>query len=449
MKRFFTTISNIFKIEELRDRIITTLVFLVVFRLGSFVVLPGVNPAKITDDPSGTADSAAAGLIGLIDIISGGAFNNVSVFGLGIMPYITASIVIQLLTFAVPAFQKMSKEGESGRRKINQMTRLLTIVVTLAQSLGYLAVSINNEMLFESMNGPYWNIIRIITLISGTMFCMWMGERITEKGIGNGISMLIMIGIISRFPESILAEMDQRGLRGGMYFVIEMLIFFAIIMVVVAVTQATRRIEVQYARQIAGGRTVTGQRSYIPMKLISANVMPIVFAQSVMFLPGMVLQVFQDQAWASSISLAFSDFTTWQYNVLLATLIILFTFFYTAIIINPKNMADDLKRNGGFIPGVKPGEATAEHIDVVLSRLTLPGALILALIAVLPAFAFLTVVKNPNFAYFFGGTSLLIMIGVVLDTLQQIESYLLMRHYDGMMKSGRIKGRAQTAPVAG
>ncbi len=441
MKKFFDTIKNIFSIEELRTRIIMTLVFLVVFRLGSFVVLPGIDPNSITQG------GANEGLLGIINVFSGGAFNNVSVFGLGIMPYISASIVLQLLTFAVPHFQKLQKDGESGRKKINQYTRFLTIAITLAQSVGYLAAFVKPENIYPGMDTVYMNFVRVVVLVAGTMFCMWMGERITEKGIGNGISMLIMVGIISRLPQALLIELEMKSLKGALPLLIEFAALFAVVMAVVALTQATRRIAVQYAKQVVGNKVYGGQRQYLPLKLIGAGVMPIIFAQSVMFLPAMVTPFLSDSnEVAQSIGVAFADFTSWQYNVTFAALIIVFTFFYTAITVNPQQMSEDLKRNGGFIPGVKPGQNTSDYIDDVLTKITFPGAIFLALVAVMPAFASLANVSR-EFSYFFGGTSLLIMIGVVLDTLQQIESYLLMRHYEGMMKSGRLKGRAESPAV--
>lgn len=439
MKRFITTFKNIFSIEELRTRIFTTIAFLVMFRLGSFVVLPGVDPSKISE-------ASSEGILGVINTFSGGAFNNVSVFGLGIMPYISASIVLQLLTFAVPYFQRLQKDGESGRKKINQYTRILTIFITVAQSIGYLKATLNDGMFYDGMNTPMMDMVRIITLISGTMFCMWLGERITEKGIGNGISMLIMIGIVSRLPFALLAEVGSKGLEGSLALLFEFGALFFVIMLVVLVQQATRRIPIQYTKQIAGGKQVIGQRQYLPLKLIAAGVMPIIFAQSVMFLPAILGSSLPENEWASAIGTTMSDFTSWQYNVVFATMIILFTYFYTAITVNPNTIAEDLRRNGGFIPSVKPGVATSEYIDDVLTKITLPGSIFLAVLAILPAFASMTGIER-EFAYFYGGTSLLIMIGVVLDTLQQIESFLLMKHYDGMMQTGRVKGRLDTAAV--
>lgn len=438
MKKFITTIRNIFSIEDLRTRILNTLFFLVIFRLGSFVVLPGVDPSRLP--------GRSEGVLGILDNLLGGAFSNASIFGLGIMPYISASIVIQLLTVAVPYFQKMQKEGESGRKKINQITRVLTIAITLAQSATYLTATIPNEAIL--IDRAYFTFSSIVILTAGTIFCMWLGEKITDKGIGNGISMLIMIGIISRLPAAIYGEALSKGSNGIFIFLIELILLFFIIMGVVMLTQATRRIPVQYAKQVIGNKVYGGQRQYIPLKLNSAGVMPIIFAQTLMFLPATLASVWSEEnEFANSTATAFSDFTSWQYNVLFAVLIILFTFFYTAISVSPKNISDDMKKNGGFIPGVKPGAQTTEYIDQILSKITLPGAIFLSIVAILPAIASLFGVTR-EFAQFYGGTSLLIMVGVVLDTLQQIESYLLMRHYEGLMKSGRIRGRSENVAVA-
>ncbi len=438
MKRFFQTIKNIFSIEELKMKILNTLGFLIIFRLGSFVTLPGVDPSKLND--------SAEGIFGLLNTFLGGAFLKASIFGLGIMPYISASIVLQLMTVAVPYFQRLQKEGDSGRKKINQITRVLTIFICLAQSFGYLTTIPADAIVIA--NPFFFKISSVIILTSGTIFCMWLGEKITDKGIGNGISMLIMIGIISRFPASIVAEALSRGLSQALILVIELVALFFVVLVTVALTQAIRRIPVQYAKQVVGNKVYGGQRQYIPLKVNSAGVMPIIFAQSLMFLPSMVAGYWADSSdTASYIATTFSQIETWQYNVAFGTLIILFTFFYTAITINPSQIADDMKRNGGFVPGVKPGKQTSEFIDRILSRVTLPGSIFLAVIAILPAFAIIAGVSR-DFATFYGGTSLLIMVGVILDTLQQIESYLLMRHYEGMMKSGKVKGRTQNAAVA-
>ncbi|MEQ9297978.1 MAG: preprotein translocase subunit SecY [Cyclobacteriaceae bacterium] len=439
MKKFLSTIQNIFSIEELRVRILNTLGFLIIFRLGSFVVLPGVDPSKLQD--------SASGIFGLLDTFLGGAFSNASIFGLGIMPYISASIVLQLLTVAVPYFQKLQKEGDSGRKKITQITRVLTIAITLAQGVSYLTVTIPAEAIVLE-NRTLFTMAAVIILTAGTIFCMWLGEKITDKGIGNGISMLIMIGIISRFPGSIVAEALSRGMSQMLIFIIEIVALFFVVMGVVLLTQAVRRIPVQYAKQVVGNKVYGGQRQYIPLKVNASGVMPIIFAQSLMFIPAMVSGLWADDSdLAQYVGATFSNIQSWQYNLVFAILIILFTFFYTAITVNPNQIADDMKRNGGFVPGIKPGKATSEFVDNVLTRITLPGSFFLALVAILPAFAMMAGVST-GFAQFYGGTSLLIMVGVILDTLQQIESYLLMRHYDGLMKSGRLKGRSQNAAVA-
>jgi len=438
MNKFIETIKNIFKIEDLRSRIFTTIGFLLIFRLGSFIVLPGVNSLLLTKNDSG--------VLGLLDTFLGGAFSNASIFGLGIMPYISASIVLQLLTVAVPYFQKLQKEGESGRKKITQLTRFLTIIITIAQATGYLTATISNEALM--VDRGFFTIYAVLILTGGTMFCMWLGEKITDKGIGNGISMLIMVGIVSRFPGAIFSESVSRGMNGILWVILELVALFFVVMAVVMLTQATRRIPVQYARQVIGSKVYGGQRQYIPIKLNIAGVMPIIFAQSLMYLPSMIASVFAEKSqFAQSVYITFSDFTSWQYNVLLVFLIVIFTFFYTAITINPVQMADDMKRNNGFVPGVKPGPQTAEFIDAVLSRLTLPGALFLAAISILPSFASLVGISK-DFAQFYGGTSLIIMVGVVLDTLQQIESFLLMKHYEGLMKTGKVTGRNEELSIA-
>jgi preprotein translocase subunit SecY len=438
MKKFFETIKNIFSIEELRDRILNTLGFLVIFRFGSFVVLPGVNPDEL--------GGPATGIFGLIDTFTGGAFSNASIFALGIMPYISASIVLQLLTVAVPYFQKLQKEGDSGRKKINQYTRVLTILITLAQSVAYITGTISADAIV--IDTGFFTISSMIILTAGTMFVMWLGEKITDKGIGNGISMLIMIGIIARFPGSLFQEALARGLSGALLFILELIALFFVVMAVVMLIQATRQIPVHYAKQMVGNKVYGGQRQYIPLKVNSSGVMPIIFAQALMFLPAMIGSMWADNNdIAAYIGNTFGNYLSWQYNLVFAIMIILFTFFYTAITVNPNQIAEELKRNGGFIPGIKPGAQTSEYIDNVLSRITFPGSLFLAVVAILPAFAGIAGVGT-QFAQFYGGTSLLIMVGVILDTLQQIESYLLMRHYEGMMKSGRIKGRSQNAAVA-
>jgi preprotein translocase subunit SecY len=434
MKRFFTTIKNIFSIEDLRVRILNTIGFLIIFRLGSYIVLPGIDPNLLTGNEGGIFD--------LLNTFLGGAFSRTSIFALGIMPYISASIVVQLLTVAVPHFTKMQKEGDSGRKKLNQFTRVLTIFITAAQSYGYLRATVNTDAILNP--GVFFTVSSIVILVAGTMFCMWLGERITDKGIGNGISMLIMIGIVSRFPAALWLEATGKGMGGALLFILELLALFFVVVGVIALTQATRRIPVQYAKQVVGNKLYGGKRDFIPLKLNSAGVMPIIFAQALMFIPPLLAGIWQDSDIGAYVGSTFADFTSWQYNLLFAILILLFTFFYTAITVPSNDIADNLKRNGGFIPGIKPGKQTAEFIDSILSKITLPGALFLAAVAIMPAFAVMAGVTQ-TFAQFYGGTSLLILVGVVLDTLQQIESYLLMRHYEGMMKSGRVKGRSQFA----
>lgn len=439
MKKFISTLRNIFSIEDLRVRIVNTIGFLIIFRLGSFIVLPGVDPSKLGEAPEG--------IFGLIDTFLGGAFSNASIFGLGIMPYISASIVLQLLTVGVPYFQKMQKDGESGRKRINQITRVLTIVITIAQGIGYITATIlpTGAVMIDT---SLFMFSSLVLLSAGTMFCMWLGEKITEKGIGNGISMLIMIGIISRFPGALIAEGLEKGSSGMLLLIIEALVLFFVVVGVIALTEATRRIPVQYAKQVVGGKVYGGQRQYIPIKVNASGVMPIIFAQSLMFLPALIAQIWAgENDIANYIGTTFSDFTSWQYNLLFATLIIVFTFFYTAITVNPEQIAEDMKRNGGFVPGVKPGAPTGEFIDGIISKITLPGSILLAAVAILPALAIVTGVGG-EFAQFFGGTSLLIMVGVIMDTLRQIESYLLMRHYEGMMKSGNVKGNSSDYQVA-
>ncbi|WP_339874409.1 preprotein translocase subunit SecY [uncultured Algoriphagus sp.] len=439
MKKFISTVKNIFSIEDLRVRIMNTIGFLIIFRLGSFIVLPGVDPSRL--------DGAPEGIFGLIDTFLGGAFSNASIFGLGIMPYISASIVLQLLTVGVPYFQKMQKEGESGRKRINQITRVLTILITIAQGIGYVSATImpTGAVMVSS---TLFMFSSLVLLSAGTMFCMWLGEKITEKGIGNGISMLIMIGIISRFPGAIIAEGLEKGTSGMLLLLIEAAVLFFVVVGVIALTEATRRIPVQYAKQVVGGKVYGGQRQYIPIKVNASGVMPIIFAQSLMFVPALIAQIWaSENDIANYIGATFSDFTSWQYNLLFALMIILFTFFYTAITVNPEQIAEDMKRNGGFVPGIKPGAPTSEFIDGIISKITLPGSILLAAVAILPALAIISGVGG-EFAQFYGGTSLLIMVGVIMDTLRQIESYLLMRHYEGMMKSGNVKNNPSNYQVA-
>lgn len=438
------TIKNIWKIEELRTRILTTILFVTIYRFGSYVVLPGINPA----DLSSLQAQAGGGLLSLLDMFSGGAFSNASIFALGIMPYISASIVVQLLTIAVPYFQKMQKEGESGRRKMNQITRYLTVLILLIQGPTYLInLGVQLKQVGSALPSEWWfSISSTIILCAGSMFVMWLGERITDKGIGNGISFIILIGIISRLPQAFIQEFASRlGDAGGglIMFVAEIVILFVVVAACILLVQGTRKIPVQYAKRVIGNKQYGGVRQYIPLKINAAGVMPIIFAQAIMFIPMTVVGFSKSEA-VGRFAQAFMDNTGFWYNFTFAFLIIAFTYFYTAITVNPTQMAEDMKRNNGFIPGVKPGKKTAEYLDLVMSRITLPGSIFLALVAILPAFASIMNI-NQGFAQFFGGTSLLILVGVVLDTLQQVESYLLMRHYDGLLKTGRIKGRTGSA----
>ena len=444
MRKFIQTIQNIWKIEDLRARLLTTILFVLIYRFGSFVVLPGIDPTAL----SALHAQTAGGLMALLDMFSGGAFSNASIFALGIMPYISASIVIQLLTIAVPYFQKMQKEGESGRQKMNQITRYLTVAILLFQGPSYL-VNLSVQMAQAgqalAVGFNWFTISSTILLCAGSMFVMWLGERITDRGIGNGISFIILIGILARFPAAIIQEFSSRLNEGGglMVFLLEIIILLAVFAFAILLVQGTRRIPVQYAKRMVGNKQYGGVRQYIPLKVNAANVMPIIFAQAIMFIP-IALAGFSSSE-ANAFTRAFMNNDGFWYNAVFALLIIVFTYFYTAIIINPVQMAENLKLNNGFIPGVKPGKKTAEYIDSIMTRLTLPGSCLLAIIAILPAFARLFGVSM-GFAQFFGGTSLLIMVGVVLDTLQQIESKLLERHYDGFYESGmRIKGRSAMA----
>ena len=433
--------KNIWKIEDLRMRLGLTILFVAIYRFGSFVVLPGIDPSMLTK----LQEQTSGGLMSLLDMFSGGAFSNASIFALGIMPYITASIVVQLLAMAVPYFQKLQREGESGRRKINQYTRYLTVLILLVQAPSYLmnlrytAAGAFNE----SVNLGLFMVTSTIILAAGSMFILWLGERITDKGVGNGVSLIIMIGIIARLPQAFIQEFASRmsAATGGgvIMFLLEVVFLLAVICGAIALLQGTRKVPVQYAKQTASGATFSGARQYLPLKVNAANVMPIIFAQAIMFIP-LVFTGLYTEADIPTFMRLMLDNTSWVHNLIFALLIILFTYFYTAITINPVQMAEDMKRNNGFIPGIKPGKPTAEYIDTVMSRITLPGSLFLAVIAIIPAFANIFGVQQ-EFAQFFGGTSLLILVGVVLDTLQQIESYLLMRHYDGLLKSGHIKGR--------
>ncbi|MBQ6101824.1 MAG: preprotein translocase subunit SecY [Bacteroidales bacterium] len=448
MKRFIQTLKNIWSIEDLRKRILYTLALVLVYRIGSYVVLPGVDPSQL----GALQRQGSEGLLGLLNMFSGGAFSNASIFALGIMPYITASIVIQLFVMVIPYFQKMQRDGESGRRKMNQITRMLTVLITGFQAPAYIT-----NMMYQLQGsstalhpfdgtGPstfFW-VSSIIILICGTLFVMWMGERITDKGVGNGISLLIMVGIIARLPFALAAEFMARLTESGglVMFLFELVVLLAVILMVILLVQGTRRIPVQYAKRIVGNKQYGGVRQYIPIKVNAAGVMPIIFAQAIMFIPITFMGFNNDTP--SKFWMAFADYNGFWYNLVFAILVILFTYFYTAIAINPNQMADDMKRNGGFIPGVKPGKKTAEYLEDILSKVTLPGSFFLAIVAILPAIIRLFGV-NTQFAQFYGGTSLLIMVGVILDTLQQIESHLLMRHYDGLTKTGRIKGRTSMA----
>ena len=438
--KFVQTIKNIWKVEDLRVRIGITLLFIAIYRFGSFVVLPGIDTSKLGRLQDQTSD----GLMSLLDMFSGGAFSNASIFALGIMPYISASIVVQLLAIVLPSFQKMQREGESGRRKINQYTRYLTIAILIPQGIAYLAnlkYTAGAAIAVES-NWAFM-LTSTIILAAGSMFILWLGERITDKGLGNGVSLIIMIGIIASFPQALIQEFTSRmtGAAGGgvIMFLFEIVLLILVICAGVALLRGTRKIPVQYAKQATGGAAVAGARQYLPLKVNAANVMPIIFAQAIMFIP-MAIMGYGAKGEPSAFVQLMSDHTSWLYNLIFALLIILFTYFYTAITINPMQMAEDMKRNNGFIPGIKPGKPTAEYIDTIMSRITLPGSLFLAFIAILPAFAGYFGLQQ-EFAAFFGGTSLLILVGVILDTLQQIESHLMMRHYDGLLSSGRIKGR--------
>lgn len=436
------TLKNIWKIEDLRKRIISTILLVLVYRVGSFVVLPGVDPLQLDALRSQTS----GGLMQLLDMFSGGAFSNASIFALGIMPYITASIVIQLLGMVLPSFQKMQREGESGRMKLNQYTRYLTVLILLLQGPAYL-VNLRVQMGAAFPEGWSFLVVSTIVLAAGSMFIMWLGERITDRGLGNGISFIILIGIIARLPLALAQEFTNRftSQQGGLViFLVEIVFLLLVIALAIMLVQGVRKVPVQYAKRIVGNKQYGGARQYIPLKVNAANVMPIIFAQAIMFIPITLIGFSSNIDEASGFVRALMDHTSFWYNLIFFVLILVFTYFYTAITINPTQMAEDMKRNNGFIPGIKPGKNTAEYIDTVMSRITLPGSIFLGLIAILPAFAGVFGVQ-PEFAQFFGGTSLLILVGVVLDTLQQVESHLLMRHYDGLLSSGRIKGRSGVA----
>ncbi|MGP1392631.1 MAG: preprotein translocase subunit SecY [Candidatus Cryptobacteroides sp.] len=443
MKKFIETIKNIFKIEELRKRLVYTFLLVLVYRIGCFIVLPGIDATLLASLKS----SANEGLVGLLNMFSGGAFGNASIFALGVMPYISASIVIQLLGMFVPYFRKLQMEGESGRRRMNQLTRYLTIAILAIQSPAYLA-QVHNQIpgqAFVAVNQLGWsnftfNIVSTIILMAGSMFVMWLGERITDRGIGNGISLIIMIGIVARLPFALTAEIGEKLQTtngGALFLILEFVVLFLVFVAAIALVQGVRKIPVQYAKRVIGNRQYGGVRQYIPLKINAAGVMPIIFAQALMLFP-----IFFSK-WDATRGLAatLGNYTGFWYNLIFGLLVVIFTYFYTAVTVNPTMMAEDMKRNGGFIPGVKPGKKTMEYIDSVMSKVTLPGSIFLAIIAILPAIAMIFGINN-QFASFFGGTSLLILVGVVLDTLQQIESYLLMRHYDGLMKTGRLSGRS-------
>ncbi|MBR0111437.1 MAG: preprotein translocase subunit SecY [Bacteroidales bacterium] len=443
MKKFIETIKNIFKIEELRKRIIYTFELILVYRLGCFIVLPGIDATLLAN----LQNTASEGLVGLLNMFSGGAFGNASVFALGVMPYISASIVIQLLGVFVPYFRKLQMEGESGRKKMNQLTRYLTILIICIQGPAYMA-ALHNQIpgqAFIAVNQLGWsnfmfNLVSTIILMAGSMFVMWLGERITDRGIGNGISLIIMIGIVARLPYALVAEIGEKVTTnngGAIFLIVEMLIWFFVLVAAILLVQGVRRVPVQYAKRVVGNRQYGGVRQYIPLKINAAGVMPIIFAQALMLFPLLFSRFDATRGLAATLS----NYTGFWYNFLFFVFVVIFTYFYTAVTVNPTMMAEDMKKNGGFIPGVKPGKKTVDYLDSIMSKVTLPGSIFLGLISILPAFAMILGVNN-QFASFFGGTSLLILVGVVLDTLQQIESYLLMRHYDGLMKTGRLTGRS-------
>ena len=446
MNRLIETIRNIFKIEELRRRILFTVLIILIYRFGSFVVIPGIDPNKL----AALQNSSNEGLLGLLNMFSGGAFGNASIFALGIMPYITASIIIQLLGMAVPYFQRLQREGESGRKKLNQIMRYLTVGIVIVQAPGYIKnvlVQLPNEAVtpfdpYVSNPGFFFWFSSVVLLIAGTLFIMWLGEKITDKGIGNGISLIIMIGIIARLPGAFVGECTARLEQGGtglLVLVIELIVLFFVMVGTIALVQGTRKIPVQYAKRVVGNRQYGGVRQYIPLKVNAAGVMPIIFAQAIMFLP-ITIAGFRQSESLTGFAAAFTNVNGFWYNLVFFILIIAFTYFYTVVTMNTNQMAEDIKKNGGFIPGVKPGKKTAEYLDSIMSKITLPGSIFLAIVAIMPALVSLMGVSGP-FSHFYGGTSLLILVGVVLDTLQQIESHLLMHHYDGLTKTGRIKGR--------
>ena len=447
MKKFIQTLKNIWSIEELRNKIITTLALILVYRVGVHIVLPGIDPNKLEEAAAGTANN---GLLGLFDTFAGGAFSHASILALGVMPYISASIFMQLATILIPQMQKLQKEGESGRKKINQWTRYLTVGVTALQAVAYIQYLKSPSYAIALLPNylPYFFPSTVIILTAGTFFVMWLGEKIQDKGLGNGTSIIIMIGILGRLPQSIIQEFQQKQVRGGgglLIFLIEIAVLVAIIMGLIILIQGVRKIPINYAKQIIGNRQFGGARQFLPVKVNSAGVMPIIFAQAIMFLPTLIS--FTQLESAQGIIKIFSDHSNAWYMVIYAVMVIAFTFLYTALIFNPKQMSEDLKRNNGFIPGVKPGQPTADFIGAIMDKITLPGAVFLAVVGILPGFAQRLGVTQ-GFSTFFGGTSLLIMVGVILDTLQQIETHLLMRQYDGLMKGGRIQGRQTVSPAS-
>ena len=444
MKKLIEYLKNCWKVEDLRQRLLITLLFTAIYRFGSFVVLPGINPAGLQK----LQEQTAGGLMSLLDMFSGGAFSNASIFALGIMPYISASIVMQLLAVAVPYFQKMQREGESGRKKINWYTRILTVAILLFQAPAYLQ-NLRWQASQALASGISWQVFvipAVIILAAGSMFILWLGERITDKGIGNGISLIIMIGIIARLPQAFVQELTSRftAITGGglVMFIVELLILYLVICAAILLTQGVRKVPVQYAKRLVGNKQYGGARQYIPLKLFAANVMPIIFAQALMFIPLAIVQYNSESS--SYFVRSMLDNRSLLYNIVYVILIIAFTYFYTAITLNPTQMAEDMKRNNGFIPGIKPGQDTAEYIDTIMSRITFPGSLFIAFIAIMPALAGLLNVQQA-FSQFFGGTSLLILVGVVIDTLQQIESHLMMRHYDGLLNSGHTRNSGVSA----
>ncbi len=443
MSKFTESFRNIFKIEELRTRLLFTAGLLIVVRIGSHVTLPGVDAGVLADAMRNQSDNT---LFGLYDLFVGGAFSNAAIFALGIMPYISASIIIQLLGAVVPFFQKLQKEGETGRKKINQYTRLGTVVIALLQAWG-VSVRLGSleangiPIVPAEVQGAFFSLSTMLFLTAGTMFMMWLGEQITERGLGNGISLIIFIGIIARFPHAVVAELQVVS-SGARPIIIELIIWGAMLLIVagvIMVTQGTRRIPVQYAKRVVGRKVYGGVTQYIPMRVNTAGVMPIIFAQSIMFIPTTIFTFFPESEFIGTIA-GYLDYNSYTYAFLYGLIIVFFTYFYTAIAFNPNDVADNMQKNGGFIPGIRPGKHTSEFVDNILTKITLPGSIFLAIIAILPTFMMKFGI-TPGFAMFFGGTSLLISVGVALDTLQQIESHLLMRHYDGFMKSGKIKGR--------